>query len=568
MDYKGNPFFLNDEQITWVEEMLGKMTLEQKVGQLFLNIVSPDLEATKEMVRELQPCGVMFRASPMETVAETTAQLQELSNIPMLIAANLESGGNGLVNEGTSFGNNMTVAATNNEEAAYRMGVVAAREARAVGGNLAFAPVVDINLNPNNPIANVRAFSDEADKVLKMGHAYMKGAQENGCGVTIKHFPGDGVDDRDQHVVTSINSLNVEAWDATFGKVYGELIKAGALGLMVGHILLPEYSRKFCPDIADHEIMPATLAPELLNDLLRQQLGFNGLILTDATLMSGMTSKGQRKDTTPATIAAGCDVFLFTRNWQEDRQFMLDGIKNGVLTLERLDEAVSRILAFKAALKLHEQEAAGTLVPKAYDVVGCEEHQQWVLECADQALTLAKDTQGLMPVSVDKHKRILMMPYGDPTSAYFGEGQGQPYQTLCSLLEAEGFAITIWDFAKDPDLNFKSFEYSIERMKAEFDLVIYFVDIPPASNKTTLRIHYNSYVGFDAPWMVEELPTMMISTANPYHLYDAPQVKTLVNTYTSQPIVLQALVDKMLGKSEFKGVSPVDQFCGRWDARL
>ncbi len=569
MDYKGNPFYLNDEQIAWVEETLAKMTLEQKVGQLFLNITSPDIEATKEMIADLQPSGVMFRISPMETVAETTALLQELAEIPLFIAANLESGGNGLLVEGTSFGNNMTVAATNNADMAYKMGVVAAREARAVGGNLAFAPVVDINLNPNNPIANVRAFSDEAEKVLSMGMAYMKGVQENGCGVTIKHFPGDGVDDRDHHVVASINSLTVEEWDATFGKVYGELIKAGALGLMAGHILLPEYSRKLRPGIKDKDIRPTTLAPEILNDLLRGQLGFNGLIMTDATLMSGMSAKGQRKDITPATIAAGCDVFLFTRNWKEDRQFMLDGIENGVLTLDRLDEAVRRTLAFKAALRLHEQKANGTLVPKNYEVIKCDEHWQWALECADLAVTLAKDTQSLLPLSVGKHKRILLLPYSDPNSAYFAEVEGaQAYEKLSTLLDAEGFEVTIWDFAKNPDLNFMSFGYSIEQMKAEFDLVIYFVDIAPASNKTTLRLHYKSPVGFDAPWMVEELPTMMISTANPYHLYDAPQMKTLVNAYAPVDHQLAALVEKILGRSEFKGVSPVNQFCGRWDAKL
>ena len=105
-------------------------------------------------------------------------------------------------------------------------------------------------------------------------------------------------------------------------------------------------------------------------------------------------------------------------------------------------------------------------------------------------------------------------------------------------------------------------------MRADFDLVLYFVDIPTASNKTTLRLSYNSFVGFDAPWLVKDLPTMMVSTANPYHLYDAPQIKTLVNAYNSRDVQLQAVVDKLLGRSAFKGISPVDQFCGRWDAKL
>lgn len=569
MDYKGNPFYLNEAQIAWVEETKSKMSLRQKVGQLFFPIGGDNLEAMLEMIAELQPSGLMFRPSPMEAVAAAQQAWQEASAIPLLIASNLESGGNGLVVEGTSMGNNMTVAATNDPEMAYKLGEICATEARAVGGNVAFAPVVDINFNPNNPIANVRTFGDSPNKVLAMGEAYVKAAQANGCGVTIKHFPGDGVDDRDQHVVTSINDLSLAEWDDSFGKVYRGLIAAGALGLMAGHIMLPAYSRLLRPGIKDEALMPATLAPEILNDLLRQKLGFNGVIFSDATLMAGFSAKGRRQELVPASIAAGCDIFLFSRDWQEDLQFMLDGVENGVISSQRLDEAVSRILAFKAALNLPAQQAAGTLATQAYDVIGSTEHKQWAVECADKSVTLAKDTQNLLPLSIEKHKKVLFLPFTDRGSAYFGaDGQETPASRFIRLLEAEGFAVTVWDFAKNPELNFSATSISIEQLKADFDLVLYFVDILTASNKTTLRLSYKSYVGFDAPWLVQELPTLMVSTANPYHLYDAPQIKTLVNAYNSGGIQLQAVVDKMLGRSPFKGVSPVDQFCGRWDTRL
>jgi beta-N-acetylhexosaminidase len=569
MDYKSNPFFLDDDQIAWVEETKNNMSLRQKVGQLFFPIGSDNLDAILPMIAELQPAGLMLRPSPMKIVAASHQAWQDASEIPLLLAANLESGGIGLVVEGTSMGSGMTVAATNDEAMARKLGIICAREARAVGGNLAFAPVVDINFNPNNPITNVRSFGDDIDKVLKMGLAYMKAVQENGCGVTIKHFPGDGVDDRDQHVVASINSLSVEEWDASFGKVYSELIKAGALGLMAGHIVLPAYSRLLCPGITDKELMPATLAPEILNNLLRQKLGFNGVIFSDATLMTGFHAKGQRKDLVPASIAAGCDIFLFSRDWQEDLQFMLDGVKNGVITPDRLDEAISRILAYKAALGLHEQKAAGALVPKDYPVVGNTKHKQWAMECADQSVTLAKDTQNLLPLSVEKYKNVLFLPFTGKGLVHFGaDGHETSAEKVIKLLEAEGFNVTTWDFAKDPTLDSSAIQISIDKMKTDFDLVLYFVDILTASNKTTLRLSYNSLVGFDAPWMVEEMPTMMVSTANPYHLYDAPHIKTLVNAYNSRDIQLQAVVDKMLGRSPFKGISPVDQFCGRWDAKL
>ena len=568
MDLKGNPFYLSDKQIAWVENTKRVMTSAEKVGQLFLNVgFSDNVEEILAMVDGLKPCGIMFRTGPMEDVAKVHQALQDTAKIPLFLAANLEEGGNGLIAEGTSMGNNMTVAATNDEEMAYRMGVISAREARAVGGNLAFAPVVDININCNNPIANTRSFGDDPDKVLKMGMAYMRGAQENGCGVTIKHFPGDGVDDRDQHVAASINSLSVAEWDKSFGKVYGELIQAGARGLMVGHILLPEYSRMLRPGITDEEILPSSLAPEILNDLLREKLNFNGLILSDATLMAGFSAKGQRKDIVPACIAAGCDVILFTRSWEEDLRFMMAGIEKGVITEKRLDEAVTRILAFKASLGLPEQKAKGSLVPGNFEVIGSAEHHQWALECVEKSVTLAKDTQGLLPLSNRKFNNILFYPFGE-TASHLGPPQTPPYEKFSRLLENEGFEVTTWDFGKNPMLNFSVMTTPVEDLKDDFDLVIYFVDIPTASNKTTLRITYNSFIGFDAPWQVNDIPTMMISTANPYHLYDAPQIKTLINAYNSNEIQLKAVVDKMLGRSEFEGVSPVDQFCGRWDAKL
>lgn len=568
MDLKATPFYLSDEQIGWVKKTKGEMTLEEKVGQLFLNVgFSPNPDEILAMAKGLQPCGIMFRTSPMAEVAQAHKALQDNVKIPLFLAANLEAGGNGLITEGTSMGNNLTVAATNDEEMAYRMGVISAKEARAVGGNMAFAPVVDINLNCNNPIANIRSFGDDTEKVLKMGMAYMKGAQENGCGVTIKHFPGDGVDDRDHHVVASINSLSVDEWDNTFGRVYGELIHAGARGLMVGHILLPEYSRKLRPGISDEDILPASLAPEILNDLLRGKLKYNGLIVSDATLMAGFSAKGKREDIVPESIAAGCDVFLFTRNWEEDLQFMIAGVEHGVISAERLDEAITRILAFKASLGLPEQKANGTLVPNNFEMIGNAEHKQWAAECADESVTLAKDTQGLMPLAKEQYKKILFYPFGE-SAGHMGPPQTLPSEKFVDLLKDEGFDVTVWDFGKDPMLNFSVMTKSIESIKDEFDLVIYFVDIPTASNKTTLRITYNSFIGFDAPWQIHEVPTMMISTANPYHLYDVPQVKTLINAYNSTDLQLKAVMDKILGRSIFKGVSPVDQFCGRWDAKL
>ena len=171
----------------------------------------------------------------------------------------------------------------------------------------------------------------------------------------MKHFPGDGRDERDQHVVTSYNDCTVEEWDASYRKIWEWGIGAGIESIMVGHIMLPEYSRKLRPGIADADILPATVAPELLTDLLRDDLGFNGVILTDASIMVGLTSALPRERQMVQAITAGCDMILFFRNHDEDFGYVRDAIRSGEITAERLDDALTRILGLKAKLGLHRR---------------------------------------------------------------------------------------------------------------------------------------------------------------------------------------------------------------------
>jgi beta-N-acetylhexosaminidase len=224
-----------------------------------------------------------------------------------------------------------------------------------------------------------RLYGSDDMLVKDCGVAYTKAAQELGMAVSIKHFPGDGVDERDQHLVTSSNDLSCEEWDATFGEAYQASIDAGAMTVMIGHIMQPAYTRRLCPGIKDEDIMPATLAPELINGLLREKLGFNGMIVTDATTMAGFTIPLSRSKAVPYTIACGCDMFLFTKNLEEDYAFMTQGVKDGIITPERLDEAVTRILGLKAALKLPEKKTDGSIFVKpeeAKKIVGCKEHKE------------------------------------------------------------------------------------------------------------------------------------------------------------------------------------------------
>ncbi|MEH7097170.1 glycoside hydrolase family 3 protein [Neobacillus vireti] len=563
---KNKPFFLKEKDIEWVEETLHSMSLHEKVGQIFCPIGHSDNKQDLEVfIKEYHPGGIMYRPDTGAKIQETHGLLQELSPVPLLISANLEAGGNGIATDGTYFGKQMQVAATDNIKMAYKLGLVAGREGRVAGCNWAFAPIVDIDMNYRNPITNVRTYGSDPIRVAQMSKAFMEGIHESGLAAAVKHFPGDGVDDRDQHLLPSVNSLSTEEWDQTFGMVYQEMIDSGAKSIMAGHMRLPEYSRKLMPGIEDDQIMPATLAPELLNGLLRNKLGFNGLIVTDASPMLGFTISERREVAVPKAIASGCDMFLFNRNIKEDYEFMLKGIETGILTLERLDEAVTRVLALKASLGLHVQKEQGTLVPNEAElsVLQCEEHKNWAKECADQSVTLVKDTQKLLPINAEQYKRVRLYVLGDQEGG-LKEG-GSVTQPFVDSLEKAGFQVELYN---DKQVNFQELFMSVNDFKEKYDLIIYVANLETASNQTTVRINWQQPLNANAPWFVKDIPTMFISVANPYHLQDVPMVKTYINAYSSNEFVVEAIVDKILGKSEFKGKSPVDPFCGKWDTRL
>ena len=387
-----------------------------------------------------------------------------------------------------------------------------------------------------------------------MGVAYVQAVQAEGLAASIKHFPGDGVDERDHHLVTSINDLACEAWDATYGAVYRACIDAGALTVMAGHIAQPNWSRRLDPGIRDEDILPASLSRELLNGLLRDRLGFNGLIVTDATTMVGMTAPKRRSEIVPLAIAAGCDMFLFTRNLDEDLGCMRAGVASGVISGQRLDEAVTRVLALKAALRLHEKKADGTLLPdleRARKVVGCAEHRAWAREAADRAATLVKEEPGVLPLSPKRYPRVLYCEIESAQGFAYSVRAGVA-EAFRKLLEQEGFRIDVFEPAR-------AFEGRLKRtteVTDAYDLIIYLANVATKSNQTTVRIEWAQPMGANCPIYMTAIPTIFVSVENPYHLLDVPRVRTFVNGYTSSDEMLRAIVDKLMGRSTFTGVEP------------
>lgn len=567
-DLRKKPFYLNDDDIKWVNDTLKEMTIEDKIHHLFCLITySDDEDYCKYIGSVIRPGGFMSRVMSMEECISSNKKMQKYSKIPMLVAANLEAGGNGIIKEGTILGRPLEIGATFDELHARRLGEVCAKEGSAVGCNWAFAPIIDIDYNFRNPITNTRTFGSNPEMVMKMGRAYVEEVEKNGMASCIKHFPGDGRDEHDQHIAISVNDLSTEKWDETYGMVYKKCIDAGAKTVMVGHIMLPSYTKYFNPSINDNEILPASVSYELVTKLLKEKLGFNGLVITDSTTMAGIATMLPREKMVPMTIAAGCDMFLFTKNLEEDISFMEKGYKEGIITDERLNDAVIKILALKASLKLHIKQKEGKLVPAldfARGIVGNDKYISWSKECADKAITLVKEEKGVLPLSKEKYKRILFYSLENKASGPSFVMDDNQNERFMKKLEEVGFEVTKFIPAK----GFEGMMTPVKEMTDKYDLIIYAASLQTKSNQTVVRIEWENPMGANVPTFTHTIPTIFISFENPYHLIDVPHVRTFINCYCGFETVMDSLIEKLMGKQKFIGKNPVDPFCGKWEAKV
>jgi beta-N-acetylhexosaminidase len=573
VDLKARPFFLDNAQIRWVEDTIASMTLEEKIGQLFINLtLCRESAYIRTICAKYHIGGVRWHGGTMEEVYEQNRLFQQESKVPVLIAANCESGGNGAIKEGTLIATHAACGACDAVDTARTMGRIGGTEAAAVGCNWIFGPVADILFSWRNTIVNTRSFGTDPDKIAAYCKAYMEGMAESGLACCAKHFPGDGVDERDHHLLTASNDLSCENWDASFGKVYKSLINAGLESMMTGHIRLPAYSRKLRPGIKDKDLLPASLAPELLGDLLRDKLDFNGLIVTDASHMGGLTTAAPRSYQVPGTIAAGCDMFLFFNDTDEDFEYMLEGYKSGLITEDRLSDALHRILGLKAKLKLYERafpEKSGLVV------VGCDAHHAEAVRAADESITLVKDTQQLLPIDISKGNRAALY-FIQSTPVPFLDDTDKAKQIVIEELERAGFDVTAYkDYyeleAESPGrINpYTALEKgSVEEFKKNYDLTFVFINMKGYAQENNVRIKYSISHSNEIPWYVTEVPTICISLNYTNHLFDIPMMKTYINAYADTREYIRVVIEKILGKSEFKGIYNDVVWCGRWDTRI
>ncbi len=546
-DYRKAPFALTEQQAAWVETTRSAMTTEEKVGQLFC-VMGGDYspERLRELVSAGAVGGVLFR--PVRTGEEIRADFQALdalSRVPLLKAANLEEGGSGGMSDGTLFGWPMLCAASNDPEMADKFGAVCGCEGAGIGVNWTFSPVCDLDMNYLNPITNVRTFGSDLSRVKEFTARYMAALHRCGVAACAKHFPGDGVDYRDQHLHPSINSLSAEQWYETYGAVYRRLIDNGLLSVMVGHIAQPNVAGDAKPELSEAErYLPASLSRTLLTDVLRGRLSFNGLITTDATIMGGYTMPMSRREAIPASIMAGCDMLVFTTDLEEDQGYLLDALADGRLTMERLDEAVGQVLALKARVCFRPAAAEAA------------KGAQWHRERAYKAITLVKNLQpDALPMTPDRYPDIRLITLGKDDIL-----DGSVAKLTQEYLEKQGFRVERYDPMAD-DLHGTK-DLRPNRM------TLYIANYEHASNQTVVRINWCPKHALDMPRFVQDEVSLFVSLANPYHLQDVPRIRTYINAYTPTKDTIQLTIDKLMGRSEFYGVSPVDPFCGLTDTRL
>jgi beta-N-acetylhexosaminidase len=548
------PFNLSDEDVAWVCRTRDGLSTAQKIRQLFVHI---SLGFNVDELASSGAAGFMpVETRDLEQSWNTNHTFLSRSEIPPFLCQDLEGGGNHR-SAMTDMPNQLAFAAVKDMGLCEAALNIMATEAAAFGFNWSFTPCVDVNQAMRSAIVGTRSYGSDFETISRHAMLHMKTLRQHGIATAAKHWPGEGLDDRDQHLVTTINPQSMDEWLASFGRLYLWLIGNGLLSVMSAHIALPAFAAQHGVPEGLERYTPASLSRLLNETLLRGQLGFNGLIVSDATPMAGLTGFSARAEQVPAVIENGCDIFLFCTDVNADIAHMENGLRSGALSAQRLEDAVTRILGMKAALGLHRKSIAERLMPlkELRALLATPSHAAAAQAVADASVTLVKDTQSLLPLSPGKHRRITWI--GRPAPGFLPHMPDTPMQALRDGLTARGFTVSDFDGNTPPT-------------PANTDLVFYALPVESSLGKSRIYLDWLR----EQPGLMNlmsrywnDMPTVMVSFGHPYYLYDAPRVPCYINAYSSTSSSQLAVLERLTGNAPFTGVSPVDAFAGAPDAR-
>jgi len=564
--YKREP---SPKALKWANEQLRKMSLEEKVGQLisvgvnatFLNQDSDAFRSLKHQIEDNKVGGVILFRGPVYESVILVNRMQQLARYPLLVSADLESGAGMRFDDTVNFPWNMAVGATGNPEYARRQGEITAREARALGVHQIFAPVVDVNNNAANPVINVRSYGENPADVARFAAAFTEGAQNAGAIATAKHFPGHGDTAVDSHRGLPEINVSRERLNTVEFVPFKATVDAGVGAVMVGHIALPQIDAtavKPLPEnlkskpidtdqngeiIDEKAAMPATMSP-VIGNILRNDLKFDGMIVTDALSMSGLTIYFTPEEAAVRALEADADMLLKPADVDASFRGVLQAVKSGRITEQRVEKSARRILAAKYDLGLVKERM--TPIDSIDRVVGSKDVMALATEIAEHAITLVRNEDKLVPLKPGTRIFNLAVTNGDDRSWI-----ANPF---VSRLKSAG--VKVETAVLDERSTMEEVQKAVNRGKAA-DLVI-------ASLYGRVRSGQVSSVGIPQAgaralsWLMsEEKPIVGISFGNPYLLESFRGLRTYVVTYGDMPALQQAAARALLGEIDVVGRLPI-----------
>jgi len=564
--YKRQP---SSKALKWANEQLRKMSLEEKVGQLisvgvnatFLNQDSDAFRSLKHQIEDNKVGGIILFRGPVYESVILVNRMQQLARYPLLVSADLESGAGMRFDDTVNFPWNMAVGATGNPEYARRQGEITAREARALGVHQIFAPVVDVNNNAANPVINVRSYGENPADVARFAAAFTEGAQNAGAIATAKHFPGHGDTAVDSHRGLPEINVSRERLNTVEFVPFKATVDAGVGAVMVGHIALPQIDAtavKPLPEnlkskpidtdqngeiIDEKAAMPATMSP-VIGNILRNDLKFDGMIVTDALSMSGLTIYFTPEEAAVRALEADADMLLKPADVDASFRGVLQAVKSGRITEQRVEKSARRILAAKYDLGLVKERM--TPIDSIDRVVGSKDVMALATEIAEHAITLVRNEDKLVPLKPGTRIFNLAVTNGDDRSWI-----ANPF---VSRLKSAG--VKVETVVLDERSTMEEVQKAVNRGKAA-DLVI-------ASLYGRVRSGQVSSVGIPQAgaralsWLMsEEKPIVGISFGNPYLLESFRGLRTYVVTYGDMPALQQAAARALLGEIDVVGRLPI-----------
>lgn len=532
------------QEAKWVEKTMKKMTLEEKVGQMlawrfsgdFVNRQSEYFKELEELVVKYKIGGLILFGGEVYETAYLTNSLQALTKIPLLFASDFERGAGNQISGATLFPPLMALGATNSEDLAYIMGKLTALEGRAMGIHMTYAPVVDVNINPENPIINTRSVGEDPALVSRLAQAFIRGCQDNGLIATAKHFPGHGDTDLDSHLQLAIVRADRERLEKVELYPFKKAIEAGVQAIMTAHMYVPALDPT--PDL------PATLSPAILTDLLRKKLGFKGLIVSDAMTMGGVTTLYSVEEAAVKAVMAGVDMLLLPPSPQRAIQALIEAVRSGKISEARVNEAVKRILEVKAKLGLNQNRFVD-VAALAYKIAPKEYLDQAQL-VFDGAITLVKNNGGTVPLSCTDKKIAVFSLSSDLGDYYAGRAFSDALRKRCPQALV---------FYADADTGKEHLEEAAAKAR-EADIIIFALFSSLRAHKGSVDLdpkHVEIVKGFARG----EKPVVAISFGSPYFFKHFPEIDVYICAYRNAAQAQIAVCKVLFGEIPVKGRLPV-----------